>query len=157
MSEETKKTNVETKEEGQITEPKNVANKTTKDSKTEELKTLPIDERSEVKDISMREQNIKVTETDGTTIDVNIKSPGMRGLEDIDSQRYLMTADGRGRDALRLTSADLHEALFTLFTTPIVNGDVASEKISWDFFEKHERATYNFLMETADTFLTNLS
>lgn len=156
MTEENKNTNVATKEEAKDTKSKDVDVKTNVDSKKENLKQLSIDKRSKVKSVSDKEQNIRLTETDGTVIDVNIKAPGMRDLEDIDAQRNLLVADSKGVNAIRLTPADFHEALFGLFGTPLVN-DEAKGPINWDFFDQHERETYNFMMETADTFLTSLS
>lgn len=122
-----------------------------------ELANKTIKERSEIKSVSNKEQNIKVTETDGTVIDVNIKAPGLRGLEEIDAKRSVLVGDSGEKPAVRFTPVDLHESLFTLFNTPLVNSKPTDESIGWDFFDKHERATYNFMMETADTFLTNLS
>ncbi|GAK47707.1 phenylalanyl-tRNA synthetase [Secundilactobacillus oryzae JCM 18671] len=111
---------------------------------------VPLKERTEVKDIDDKTRQYLVTETDGTTINVNVTMPNLRVAESIDDTRsqVVVTDDG---NAIQATSSRFHQALFGLFSAVVVDNKPAG-KIDWDFFDKHEIATFRWLMNEAATF-----
>lgn len=99
-------------------------------------------------DLSNIQRHFEITESDGTTIDVNAKWPGKQKAENIESMGIAII-DG----VQRLTPGDFHRELFQVFGKPVINGKTGKEVINADFFEKHEDKTYNYLMDNTDSFL----
>lgn len=127
---------------------------TAKAEKKTDFKNVPLKERTTIKDIDDKNRQLNITETDGTTIEVNLEAPNLRTAESIDDARTEIIADTDDSTAIRTTSPRFHQALFQIFSMPLVNNKPAG-KIDWDFFDKHEYATYRWLMDQADTFLSS--
>lgn len=117
-------------------------------AKAEET-TLATEWTGSYTDLDNIQRNFKVTESDGTTIDVNIKWPGKQEAENMTGMAY---ANINGK--LRETPGDYHKELFKLFGKPVINGKTSSAVVNADFFEEHEDKTYDYMMEHSDTFLT---
>ncbi|GAX04068.1 hypothetical protein IWT140_01705 [Secundilactobacillus pentosiphilus] len=100
-------------------------------------------------DLSNIQRSFKITESDGTTIDVKVKWPGKQTAENIEAMT-MAVVDG----VQRLTPGDFHKALFQVFGKPVVNGKTSKAVINADFFEQHEDKTYDYLMEKTDSFLS---
>ncbi|TPR12735.1 hypothetical protein [Apilactobacillus timberlakei] len=119
-----------------------------------------LDQRTSVKDIDDRTREISITEKNGTTISAQMTAPGLKQGDYIDSMRQVVIPDGdTGTGAVRFTPVNFHEALFGIFGTNSVkvNGKPAGEAISWEFFDKHSREAFTWMMDQADTFLGDLS
>jgi len=125
-----------------------------KPTDTKDFTQVPLDERTTVKDVDDKTRQLVITETDGTVVDVNITVPKLREAESIDDSRSEVVATDDGKSsAIRPTSSRFHQALFTMFSAAVVDNKPAG-KIDWDFFDAHEYATYSWLMNQADTFLS---
>lgn len=124
-----------------------------KDTTTDYSK-LPLEKRTTVKDVSDKERQLMITETDGTTIEVNIKQPSLRMAETIDDARSEMAVNTKGVvTGIQSTTAKFHEALFSMFSAPVLVDSKPAGKIDWGFGESHKRETFDWLMAQAETFL----
>lgn len=106
-------------------------------------------------DIGNTQRNIKITEADGTTIDVNVKWPGKKAAENAQGQANAQQITESGDRVIRSTMGDYHQALFAFFGKPIVDGKASAQNIGWDFFDEHSNKTYEYLMDQADSFLVS--
>lgn len=122
------------------------------DSK-DDLAVKSIDDRSNVEDVDDTHRNITVTEKDGTRIELQLVAPAWGDAENIDAKRSRIVSSD-GDDALELTPKRFHEGLFALIKGLKVD-DRPAGQFNWGFAQQHSRETYNFIMNQADTFLTN--
>lgn len=117
---------------------------------------MPLEKRTKVTDVDSRTRDLEITEKDGTKIKVQITSPSLRDAETIDAKRSVVVEED-GETSIVLTPAKFHEALFKMFNNNslLINDKVTDDVIGWDFFEKHEKETYHWFMDQAETFLTD--
>lgn len=104
-------------------------------------------------DVTNHQRAFKITESDGTKIEVPFNWPGRTVAENLDGFSYGLI-DGVTRD----TPGTYHEALLSLFGTPKVAGKV-HEPLDMKFFEdatnqSDRNKTFDYLMENGESFLT---
>lgn len=124
------------------------ATKATKKAEETEEETPKQEWEGKYTDLSNIQRHFEITESDGTTIDVNAKWPGKQEAENIEAMGVAVI-DGKQR----FTPGDFHAATYKVFGKPVVNGKTSKEVINEAFFEKHEDKTYDYLMEHVDSFL----
>lgn len=103
------------------------------------------------KDTANTQRVITVTETNGDVITAPFNWPGKREAENINQMDYALLQDG-DRAIMRNTPGDMHDALIPNFGQVMVNKKPAG-KLSWDFFDQHENKTFNYFMDSAESFL----
>ncbi|TPR16642.1 hypothetical protein [Apilactobacillus timberlakei] len=100
-----------------------------------------------------KQRTLNITETDGTTVELVMHYPGIEQSENIADSAFGGYADGYGNRVTRGTTGSYHKQLMTIFGVAKVNG--AAKNVNFNFFSEHERKTYDYAMEQADSFLDN--
>ncbi|CAM2928903.1 hypothetical protein LEBR102806_11895 [Levilactobacillus brevis] len=118
---------------------------------TKEVKTQP-EWNGTFEDVTNHQRAFKITESDGTTIEVPFNWPGRTVAENLDGLSY-----GSINGVLRDTPGTYHEALLDLFGTPKVAGKV-HEPLDMKFFEdaanqSDRNKTFDYLMDNGESFL----
>ena len=139
-----------------MTETKNEA--ATKETKNQEVASKEVTEDQPkwdwtFEDVTNHQRAFKITESDGTKIEVPFNWPGRTVAENLDGFSYGLI-NGVTRD----TPGTYHEALLGLFGTPKVAGKV-HEPLDMKFFEdaanqSDRNKTFDYLMDNGESFLT---
>lgn len=130
--------------------------KQTQPAKVKEVKdftTVPLSERTQIKEVDDKTRQLIITQKDGSVVDVNIVQPNLRTAESIDDCRTEIRPTSGDTGVLRTTTARFHEALFSMFSSVLIDKKPAGN-FDWELAdEKLDRETFDWFMEEADTFL----